>query len=84
MFYHCSKVKVFYQITIRNAAQKEKFANMDLEPRENTPAMEAVIQMRAQRLAAGICTPITPEPSDDENDTEIGTVVKVRLITQCF
>ena len=57
---------------------------MDLEPRENTPAMEAVIQMRAQRLAAGICTPITPEPSDDENDTEIGTVVKVRLITQCF
>jgi len=62
----------------RNAAQKEKFANMDLEPRENTPAMEAVIQMRAQRLAAGICTPITPEPSDDENDTEIGTVVKAK------
>ncbi len=57
---------------------------MDLEPRENTPAMEAVIQMRAQRLAAGICTPITPEPSDEENDTEIGTVVKVRLITQWF
>ena len=52
---------------------------MDLEPREYTPAMEAVIQMRAQRMAAGICTPITPEPSDDETETEIGTVVKVHL-----
>ena len=55
---------------------------MDMEPRENTPAMEAVIQMRAQRLAAGICSPITPEPSDDE-ETETSmdiTVVSVSLM----
>ena len=59
---------------------------MDMEPRENTPAMEAVIQMRAQRLAAGICSPITPEPSDDE-ETETSmdiTVVSVSLISYFY
>ena len=73
-------------IFFRNAQQKEKFATMDMEPRENTPAMEAVIQMRAQRLAAGICSPITPEPSDDE-ETETSmdiTVVSVSLVSYFY
>lgn len=61
----------------RNALMKSKFANMDLTPSSLTPAMEAIIARRAERLASGICSPITPEPSDEEaEDIEIRTVLR--------
>jgi len=73
------KLSIFEQanwFNLRNAAQKEKFANMDLEPCENTPVMQEVIQRRADRLAQGLSYPITPDPSDDEEQLEAPRTVK--------
>jgi len=58
----------------RTTALKAKFVSMDLTPSELTPAMEEVIARRAERLASGVCSPMTPEPSDDELDVLEETV----------
>ena len=59
----------------RNATNKLKFSNMDLTPRYNTPVMEEVIALRAERLAMHHHTPDT---SDDENVFE--ELTKLSLI----
>lgn len=61
----------------RNATNKLKFSNMDLTPRYNTPVMEEVIALRAERLAMHHHTPDT---SDDENVFEEtpSTVIETR------
>ena len=52
------------------ALTKARFANMDLTPSYLTPAMQEVIDNRAKRLATGVCSPITPDASEDEDNTE--------------
>ncbi|XP_023322546.1 serine/threonine-protein kinase VRK1 isoform X2 [Eurytemora carolleeae] len=61
----------------RMANTKAKFASMDLTASDVTPAMQQVIDRRAKRLASGICSPITPEPSEDELD-ELDDLVEVK------
>lgn len=56
----------------RNAANKLRFATMDLTPCYNTPVMDEVIARRAARLAEGHHT---PDPSDDEMEDECNTTV---------
>merc|ERR1712018_931010 len=55
--------------TRKNSFSRSTSENLqNLSPNPLTPAMEDVIEMRQARISVDIDVPITPEPSDTDND----------------